>query len=243
MSPILDWLPPLLAAPFAGSFAGVLIRRLPAGRPMVFARSACEACGAALGPLELVPLASFAVLRGRCRVCRAPIARFHPAVELAALAVAASAVLAGARGAALWAGCGLGWTLLALAWIDWEHMRLPDMLTLPLIVAGLLVTVLLDPEDTTGHAAAAAAGYLAFRLLAALYQRLRRREGLGQGDAKLLAAAGAWVGLEGLPRVVVAGALISIAIAALRSGRMSAATAVPFGPGLALGCWAVWLGL
>lgn len=243
MSPVLDWLLPLLAAPFVGSFAGVLIRRLPSGRPVLLARSMCERCDAALGPLDLAPFASFVALRGRCRFCRAPIALFHPCVELAALAVAASAGLAGARGAELWAGCALGWTLLTLAWIDWEHMRLPDVLTLPLILAGLFVAVLLDPEQTTDRAAAAAGGYLAFRLVSALYERLRGREGLGEGDAKLLAAAGAWVGVEGLPHVVVAGALISIVLAALRTGRLKAATSVPFGPGLALGCWAVWLGL
>ena len=87
---------PLLAAPFVGSVLGVLILRLPAGRPVVLARSACEDCGAALQPQDLVPLLSYAALRGRCRRCGHPIGWFHPAVELAALAVAA------------WAGRGTG---------------------------------------------------------------------------------------------------------------------------------------
>ena len=250
----LPWLLPLVAAPFLGSFIGVLIRRLPAGRPVVLARSACEACGRPLAPAELVPLASWLALRGRCRTCRAPISRFHPAVELAALAVAAWAVAtewgAADLAALVWIDCLLGWTLLALAWIDWDHMRLPDALTLPLLLAGLAVTVLRTPEDMTAHAAGAAAGYTAFRLIAWIYRRLRGREGLGQGDAKLMAAAGAWLGLAALAWVALVAALLTIGFTLLAAARrpavaggrrLSANTAVPFGPGLALAIWLLWL--
>ena len=196
-APIPLWLPPLILAPFVGSFLGVLIRSLPEGRPVALRRSACEACGQALGPIELLPIVSFVVLRGRCRHCGAPIARMHLAVELAALGVAAWAASVLADAPTLWAGCVLGWTLLALGWIDWTHMVLPDALTLPLVLAGLGVTWRLEPEALTDHAAAAIAGYVAFRLLELGYRRLRGRDGLGQGDAKLAAACGAWVGTRG----------------------------------------------
>lgn len=242
------WLPPLLLAPFVGSFLGVLVRRLPRGEPVVVARSRCESCGRTLGPAELVPLASYALLRGRCRGCAAPIAPFHPGVELAALAVALWAVLAadGAPPARLWADLGLGWTLLALAWIDLEHGRLPDVLTLPLVVAGLLATWAVEPAALLDHALGAVLGYAAFALLTLAYRAWRGREGLGGGDAKLLAAAGAWVGWGGLDLVVVIGALAGLATALLlrRPGvPLGAATAVPFGPGLALGLWLVRLHL
>lgn len=238
-----DWAAALVLAPFIGSFLGVLIRRLPTGRRIMWARSACEACGHRLGGPEMVPLASYLLLRGRCRACHAPIALFHPLIELAALAVAASAA-AGHGGALLWADCLLGWTLLALGWIDAETMLLPDVLTLPLLLAGLGATFLLTPGRLAAHAAGAAAGYLLFRGIARLYRALRGREGLGEGDAKLLAAAGAWVGWAALPEVVLVAALLGLgaaAIARLRGQALSGATAIPFGPCLALALWLVRL--
>lgn len=240
----MDWIWPLLAAPFVGSFLGVLIARLPLGRSVVLGRSVCDHCGASIAAYDLLPLLSFAVLRGRCRRCAGPIAALHWQAELAATAVALSAVLAGDATPWLWLDCGFGWVLLALAWIDWHAMILPDVLTLPLIPAGLLATLWLDPERATDHALAAALGYTALRGLALLYRRVRGREGLGEGDAKLLAALGAWVGLEGLPTVVLGAALAGLAAAGimwLRGGEMRATTAIPFGPFLALAGWAVRL--
>lgn len=234
----------MVAGPFAGSFLGVLVRRLPRGAPVAAARSACESCGAPLGPLDLIPLLSALVLRGRCRHCGARFAPFHWWIELAATAVAAIAVAVGGGPAAVWAGCLLGWTLLALGWIDLDHFRLPDVLTLPLLLAGLGVTVLLDPGDAYAHAAAAAVGYLLLRGLALGYRAWRGREGLGAGDAKLLAAAGAWVGPDGLPTVLLLAGLFGLALALtlrLRGQAMTATTALPFGPGLAAAMWLVWL--
>ncbi len=239
------WFVPLLMAPFVGSFLGVLIRRLPARRDVVMGRSACDSCGHVLGPLELVPLVSFATLGGRCRHCDVPIGRFHPAVELAAIAVAASAAWTiGDDAALLWAGCGLGWTLLTLAWIDALHMRLPDVLTLPLLLAGLAATWWLDPDTLAAHAMGAAAGYLSIAALAVAYRRLRGRDGIGLGDAKLLGAAGAWLGWQALPWVVLSAALAGIGVAVLsqlRGATITRATALPFGPCLAVAIWAIFL--
>lgn len=235
-----SWLAPLLFAPCIGSFLGVLIRRLPDGRPIAFVRSACEACGRTLPPCELVPLASFVLLRGRCRGCGARIGWFHPAIEAAATIVAASAALAGVQGWRLWAGCGLGWTLLVLAWIDWRDFLLPDALTLPLLLAGLGVAW----HDGAAPAAAlgAALGYLGLWLVGLLYRTLRGRDGLGQGDAKLLAAGGAWLGAAALPWVVFWAALFGLALALLaRRRQLALALALPFGPPLAAAIWLAWL--
>ena len=238
------WLAPLVLAPFAGSFLGVLVRRLPRGEDVVLDRSRCEACGLALGARDMVPVVSYLALGGRCRRCRAPIAPMHLGVELAAPGIALWAALAAPGPARLWLSCGLGWTLLALAWVDWEHFRLPDALTLPLVLAGLGATWLLDPGAMPEHAAAAALGYLAFRGIALGYRALRGRDGMGAGDAKLLAAAGAWVGAAALPGVVLGAALAGLGLAlALRlSGRrVTRATAVPFGPPLCAALWLTWL--
>lgn len=230
----------LLAAPFAGSVAGVLVRRLPRGRPVAWARSGCEACGRVLGPTELVPLLSFVALRGRCRGCRAPIPRFNPAIELASVAVAAWVVLVSATP---WWDCALGWTLLALGWIDWEHQRLPDVLTLPLVALGLVAAWWTEPWRLLDCAIGAVVGYLAFTLLARAYRAWRGRDGLGGGDAKLLAAAGAWVGWDRLDHVVLLGALLTIgaAVARARTVGLPGGMAVPFGPGLAAGLMLVRL--
>jgi leader peptidase (prepilin peptidase) / N-methyltransferase len=226
----------LPVAPVIGSWLGVLIRRWPQGRPVGMARSACDHCGHVLSPAELVPLASFAWQRGRCRACGGPIGWFHPAVELAALTIVVAVLTTGGSGWRAWSDAALGWTLVAAAWIDAETLRLPDILILPLILAGLMVTWILHPEAIYNHAAAAAFGYGAFRLLDVAYMALRGRHGLGQGDAKLLAAAGAWLGLMPLPYVVMAAGIIGIGMAVI-SGRargLQAEQRIPFGPPLAL---------
>ncbi len=235
---------PVVFAPFIGSFLGVLIRRLPAGQPVVLARSACASCGGSLAACDLVPVVSFLVLRGHCRRCRAPIGVFHLAIELAAVGVALWAALARAEPGWVWMSCLLGWVLLALAWIDVEHMLLPDALTLPLLLAGLGGTLLLQPWNITDHALGAGLGYLAFRAVAAGYRLWRGRTGLGAGDAKLLAVAGAWLGWQALPWVVLAASLGGIAaafIARLLGHRVTRTMAMPFGPFIAAATWLIWL--
>ena len=150
----MDWVWPLLGAPFVGSFLAVLIRRMPRGALLVPARSHCEACGAAIALRDMIPLLGAVLLRGRCRVCGAEIAAQHWHVELAAVLVPATALLAGVDPSALWPVCVLGWALLALGWIDWDWLLLPDALTLPLVLAGLAATWWLDPGLTTDHAVA-----------------------------------------------------------------------------------------
>jgi leader peptidase (prepilin peptidase)/N-methyltransferase len=145
----------------------------------------------------------------------------------------------------LWASCGFGWTLLALGLIDWRNMVLPDLLTLPLIAAGPIVAEFVSPDDVLDDLAGAVGGFAAFTLVAWTYRRWRGREGLGAGDAKLLAALGAWVGATGLPSVVLLASLAAlVAVLAARATRRGVPTAqdrVPFGPALAIAGWVVWL--
>ncbi len=245
-APWRDAVAALVAAPFIGSFLGTVIGRTAAGEGFFGGRSCCEACGRALGPAELIPLVSFALQRGRCRACGAAIRPFHLYIELAALMVPAAALLAGQDGAMLAAGCVLGWALLALAWIDALVMRLPDTLTLPLVLAGLGEALWLDPDALIDRAWGAALGYTAFRLIAWAYLRLRGRDGLGQGDAKLLAAGGAWVGAAMLADVVLAASVAGLLCAgalALGGRRVDGTTRLPFGPFLAAGIWSVWLAM
>ncbi len=237
------WLWPVLAAPFIGSFLGVLVTRLPEGRPVAGGRSACDHCGHKLGPLDLVPIASWLALRGRCRHCGAKITALPLVIELGALLVALWAASV-SDGLALWAGCILGWALLTLAAIDFREGILPDVLTLPLIAAGLVATYFLAPGQMLDNAIGAVAGFAFFAAVRFLYRRLRGREGLGLGDAKLLAASGAWVTWNGLPSVVLIGAaagLVLVLVTARRGEQLTLNQRIAFGPALCLGTWLVWL--
>jgi leader peptidase (prepilin peptidase)/N-methyltransferase len=217
--------------------------RLPAGRAVARGRSTCDHCGHKLGPADLVPIASWLVARGRCRYCGALVTPLYLGLELGALGIAIWAATV-SEGWVLWASCALGWCLLALAAIDFRDGLLPDALTLPLIPFGLLVAYLEDPASAWPHAIGALVGFLVFALVRWLYRRLRRRDGLGMGDVKLLAAAGAFVSWEGLPSVVLIAAVAGLAMA-LVSGALGRRIALdqrlPFGPGLCLGLWLVWL--
>ncbi|WP_088343238.1 MULTISPECIES: A24 family peptidase [Rhodomicrobium] len=138
----------------------------------------------------------------------------------------------------------LGAALVALSVIDLRTMRLPDAITLPLVATGPLLTFALGWDDPLWRIAAAAAGFLALYALARAYRALRGRPGLGLGDAKLFAAAGAWLGLEGLPSVMLWAsgvALAAVLVALLRGQPVEASSRIPFGPFLALGFWIVWL--
>ena len=233
----------LVLAPVVGSFLGVVVHRLPEGDAIGWSRSRCECCGAILAPRDLVPLISWAAMLGRCRHCRQRLGWFYPAIEIAALLIALIAVAVdGTPGA--WLDCLLGWWLLALAWIDLRQGVLPDLLTLPLIVAGLAAATLFDPDTLLDRALGAVFGYLALRGIAAMYRAVRQRDGLGGGDAKLVSAVGAWLGLTVLPQVILAAGLGGvITAAALRLGgiRLHAHSALPFGPFLALPTWLLWV--
>lgn len=135
-------------------------------------------------------------------------------------------------------------TLIALSWIDLETYRLPDALTLPLVIVGFATADPLDMAEVGWRIGSAFAGWLSFVAIAHFYRRWRGFDGLGLGDAKLLAAAGAWLGLEKLPLVVLFASALALAVAGvlhLAGRKMDLSTKLPFGPFLAAGMWLVWL--
>ena len=186
---------------------------------------------------------SWLALRGRCRLCAQPIGLFYPAIELAALAIAIWAVTV-FSGSLLWVSCVLGWTLLALAVIDHKHFLLPDFLTLPLIPFGLVVAWANETSALLDHVIGAAVGFGFVVALREIYRRLRGREGMGLGDAKLLAASGAFVSWQALPSVILLASLTALALAlfrTLRGASISLGDRMAFGTFLCLATWIVWL--
>ena len=157
------------------------------------------------------------------------------------LVVAASAALFRPEGLA-WS-LGLGASLVVLASVDLAALRLPDVLTLPLMGAGLVYAAVAD-GDLGGHALGLLAGFGSIAMTGWLFKRLRGLQAIGLGDAKLLAAAGAWLGWAALPSVTLIACGLGLAwfaATALRDGRGALGARAPFGVALCCGTWAVWL--
>ena len=225
-----------------GSYVATLTLRWPQGRSTTTGRSACDGCGRALAWYELVPLLSFAALRGRCRTCGAAIDRRHPTIEAAAAMIGAASLLLYPAASGL-LGAAFGWALLTLAVLDAEHLWLPDAITLPLAGAGLALGLTFDPPFAD-RLIGAVAGYGVLAAIAALYRAGRGRSGMGGGDPKLFGAIGAWLGWQALPFVLVLAslaALLSVAFGSARGRSVTATTRLPFGAPLAVAGWAVWL--
>ena len=190
-----------------------------------------------------MPILSWVIAHGRCRHCGTSVTALYTLIESAAILAAIWAATV-TEGEMLWVSCCLGWCLLALAVIDARAGLLPDLLTLPLAGLGLAIAYVEEPASLLAHVIGAALGFASFALIGYLYRKLRRREGLGFGDTKLLAAAGAWMGWDGLPSVVLIGAIFSLGMALVGTWRGDAVALdqrLPFGPGLCLGIWLVWL--
>jgi len=243
-----------------GSFINVVAWRLPRQESVVLPPSHCPRCGTQLQWFENVPVVGWMGLRGRCRHCGAPISVRYPLVELltAGLWVAVSMATPTAMGpaAAPLALIVAGWVLvswlLPLVLIDLDHLWLPEPLCRFGLVLGLLFTAgigwMQGPEvarELIGqHLLAAGLGLVGFEAVSALAQKLMGRPALGLGDAKLAALLGAWLGLTGLGVAVVlavfAGAIFGVL--GRLSGRLGRQQPLPFGPFLAAGGLAVWLG-
>lgn len=226
-----------------GSFVAALVTRWPDGRSVMQGRSACDACGRTLRAVDLVPLLSALVLRGRCRSCGAPISAVHWRIELAGLAigVAAGLVVPGPVG---FVGAVFGWLLLALASLDLVAFWLPDRLTLLLAATGLASAAFGIDPPLAERLIGGVAGFGTLWLVAFGYRRIRGRDGMGGGDPKLFGAIGLWLGWQMLPAVLLIASMIGLGVvlaAHLKGRSMAADTALPFGALLAIAGYPAWL--
>lgn len=226
-----------------GSFIATLVIRWPEGRSVMRGRSQCDACGTALRARDLVPLASAALARGRCRACGAAIDPKHWQIELAALWIGAVAGFA-VPGPIGVAGAVFGWLLLTLAALDIAAFWLPDRLTGTLAAAGVATGVLGVAPGMEDRLIGGVAGFVALWAIGAAYRVLRGREGLGGGDPKLLGAIGLWLGWAMLPAVLLLAALTGLALvlAGMVQGRAARLDdKAPFGALLAIAAYPAWL--
>lgn len=241
-----------------GSFLNVCIVRLPAHESVVQPRSHCRLCNQPIANRDNIPLLSWLLLRGRCRACGERIPWRYPLVELVTCAIF---IMCCMHFSPAWlAGCWalLGFLLLGLAVMDAETLLLPDLFTLPGLLAGVVFAGLrpglLGEGWATGIPAAgrsllaASVAAAALLLLAGVYWLARRRTGMGMGDVKLLAMLAAWLGLRQAAVVLflatLAGALYGLPMMLLHRGEEPRGQlAIPFGTMLGLaGLYSIFLG-
>ena len=238
------WIAAALGA-IVGSFLNVVIHRYPREESIVFPPSRCPHCGTNIKPYDNVPILAWLWLRGRCRACREPITARYPLVELAnALFYAAAFQRTGLTPGFLAIAALVSMTIV-LIYIDLDIQILPDVVDLPGIAIGLLIGYthmgalypdLMLARTLLESVAGAAAGAGVLLAIALAYKLIRKVEGMGMGDVKMMAMLGAVIGWEPLfPLFLiasVAGALVGLFIAARSEARMQ--VAVPFGVFLGL---------
>ncbi|HSO62619.1 MAG TPA: prepilin peptidase [Desulfobacterales bacterium] len=221
-----------------GSFLNVCIYRLPLSKSIVHPRSACPDCGHPIRAYDNIPVASYLMLRGRCRDCGVRIPARYPLVELLSGAFAAMAVLKFGAG---WQGLlmyGVIAALLVITFIDIDHRIIPDLITLPGIPIGVAASFFgLTHVSPLESLIGVLAGGGSLFLVAWGYQLITKREGMGGGDIKLLAMIGAFFGWQGVLFTIfvasLSGSLAGLALILRSHGDMK--LAVPFGPFLAVG--------
>jgi len=237
--PVLEALLVGLLGLMIGSFMNVCIYRLPRQLSPVRPRSSCTSCGHLLAWYENIPIASYLVLKGRCRGCGAPISAMYPIVEgITGLMFLGAYVLYGPSPLLL-ARLLFGCAMIVLFVIDLQHRILPNVITLPGIVAGLLLSEVAGPGWLASLIGMAAGGGMLWAI-AEVYYRVRKEEGLGMGDVKMLAMIGAFLGWKLMLLTLVLGSFSGtiVGVGVMIAKKESLKYALPFGTFLALGALA-----
>ena len=218
----------------AGSFANVCIARLPKKESVIFPASHCPKCNKPIHVMDNIPLISYLLLKGQCRKCQLKISPIYPAIEL----------ITGLLMAAVFYRFGFSWeclifgivvpALVIITVIDIEHQIIPDIITLPGIPLGLAAGSYLNGWLDSVLGLALGGGM--FWLLAEGYFRLRGKMGMGGGDIKYIAAAGALMGWVQVLFIIFIGALAGGIFGGIGMGvkKLNFLSRIPFGPFLAL---------
>ena len=219
-----------------GSFANVLIYRIPEGKGFVFSRSECRKCHNKVAWYDNIPVLSWIILKGKCRVCKQSISWRYPVVELLMAIVFAGVFITLGWSWFLLESLVFSFGLVVVSFIDFDHMILPDSFTLSGIVIGLVGSLLNPERDFWPALLGVLVGGGILWLIAYLYWALRKEEGMGGGDIKLLAWIGALLGWGAIPFVIMTSSIIgSLVGGAIALGsKKGLKQTIPFGPYLAL---------
>jgi leader peptidase (prepilin peptidase)/N-methyltransferase len=220
-----------------GSFLNVCVYRIPEGQSIVLPASHCRTCKKPIAMYDNIPLVSFLLLKGKCRHCGAALSIQYPLVELVTGLLAAACLLKWGAGyaAAIWfVFCA---ALIVITFIDLAHKIIPDVISLPGIAGGLLLSLLPGQPGLPSALIGAALGGGSLLLIRLVYYALTRQEGMGLGDVKLLAMMGAFLGWKSILFIIMVasftGALLGTAVMVIK--KKNGRYAIPFGPFLSLG--------
>jgi leader peptidase (prepilin peptidase) / N-methyltransferase len=218
--------------------------------------SFCPACKSPIRWYHNIPLLSYACLGGKCGQCHSKISARYPIIEALTGVLTLGVYLKfGMTFSGLFLTLLL-WGLIALCFIDLDHLILPDAIVWPLMMLGFIAGKAVGaapglPATFMNGVIGAGAAYLFLWGLAALFTKLTHKEGMGMGDFKLLAALGAWLGWQGLIPLLLLASLYALSVVAILSilGKFTRGARIPFGPYLCLGAWSLimmpseWLAL
>ena len=226
-----------------GSFANVCIHRLPIGESIVIKRSYCPDCKSKINWFNNIPLISFLLLGGKCQSCKSGIDKRYFIVELTSVISFLS----------IYHFFGLSITSILLAmlsiffiiifFIDLKHYIIPNALTFPLMIIGFVKSF--DPNlninlfpNYLNSLIGGILGYLVIWLIILFYKKIKNKEGMGLGDAKLLSAIGFWFGWVSIPFIIFLSSVIALIIVtpSLINKSKEMSSQIPFGPYLVIGC-------
>lgn len=206
---------------------------------LVMPNSHCPHCKTPIKPWHNIPVLSYLLLKGRCKYCSTQISCRYLIIEL--LTGLVSGITFWRFGYTWHMGLVLilGWGLIAASAIDLAEQFIPDTITLPLLWLGLLANVFYAFVPPGTAILGAVLGYLLFWCIAKLFYLIRKKEGLGYGDFKLLALFGAWIGMWPILNIVIFSSILGIVISLgfIFSKKLKLSSQIPFGPFLALGGW------
>jgi leader peptidase (prepilin peptidase)/N-methyltransferase len=234
----------LVAGLIVGSFLNVCIVRIPEERSVVTPPSHCPRCMAPVRWFDNVPVLSWMLLRGRCRSCEQPISARYPLVESLTALSWLLLLRAGLEPRVFTLYAVLAAVLIVITFIDIDYRIIPDVITLPLVLIAPAAALVIGHISVIDSLVGIILGGGVLWLIAEVYLRLRKQEGMGLGDVKMLAMIGGLLGWEGALFTLIVGSVIGTAfgLAAMlaRGGRLD--MEIPFGPFLAAGCYLYTLG-
>jgi len=228
-----------------GSFLNVCIHRIPQEQSIVVPSSHCPSCKTPIRFYDNIPLVSFILLRGRCRACQAPISWRYPLVEFLMGLFSVILLLQYGISSLSLIYFALFAALTLVSFIDLSHRIIPDIISLPGIVIGVLVSLFHPYLSVADSLLGVLVGGGSLYVVASVYHLVTRREGMGGGDIKLLAMIGAFIGWKGVLFTILCSSFIGSVVGVilmLISSQADSKYAVPFGPFLSLGAiiYVVW---
>ena len=223
-----------------GSFVNVCIHRIPKKKSIIFPGSHCMSCNEPISPRDNIPVFSYLLLNGKCRQCTKSISAIYPIIELVTALLLLLGFIKLGISIKFLIFCIIGPALLIISIIDINHKIIPDIITIPGILFGLIAgSYLVGLKDSS---LGLLVGGSIFLIISEIYYRIRGRIGMGGGDIKFIAAAGALVGVQQIVLIVFISSFMGslVGLVGLAGKKVNALSKIPFGPFLSGGTLIVY---